>query len=156
MWENNNLNKSPNKLFYTPWRDDYAGLSCGCYCCWLQPDLVSQATRAGSRDAISSAGAEVFSLKLARHHREDRDRGKEKNTGHRYWKRCQKSHAWRQMEPMCSALACPLGSQDDSSRSSVGTFCNVMFLSITQRMQKIQNNFYLFRWLKSYGSKEVS
>lgn len=42
--------KSPNKPLCTPQRDHYAGLSCGCYCWWLQPDLVSLATRAGGAE----------------------------------------------------------------------------------------------------------
>lgn len=52
--------KSPNKLLCTPQRDYYAGLSCGC-CCWrLQPDLVSQATRAGSAKTSSLLEPQYF------------------------------------------------------------------------------------------------
>lgn len=134
--------KSPNKLLCTPQRDHYTGLSCGCYCWWLQPDLVSQATRAGSAETFSLLELQYLPYSQPGNTGKMEPKGKKKRrdvgTG-----RDARKHVHEERCNPC-VVPCPVGSQGDDSRNSVRTFCkaHISFLPAAQDTQKILNKFY--------------
>ena len=140
--------RSPNKLLCKPQRDHYAGLSCGCYCWWLQPDLVSQATCAGTAETSSLLELQYFPYCQPGNTGKPEPKGKKKRWDTGTGRDARKHLHEDRCNPLCSPPKRLLGSQGDDSRNSVKTFCkaHVSFSPAAQDMQKILNKCYpMFR-----------